>query len=226
MIALLCFVVTLFASPFKSKSRLEAENAALRRQLIILQRKMRGRVHLTNWDRLFLVQLYRWFPSVLKAITIIRPLARSASACRPAWVIFTRAMHLLSFNFVAWIVTKLAISPVSHAWTYFGAMLATGLVIAAGTYLMFEKPTTNFLKRLIERPRLPGTRQLRNTQPSPKPCGSEPHWSARGERLPTPALSTAALLPSPLTPWWKREGFNMGEIAFPPAAIVALLIKY
>jgi exopolysaccharide production protein ExoZ len=63
--------------------------------------------------------------------------------------------HLLSFSFVAWIVAKLAISPVGHAWAYFGAMLATGLVIAVGTYLMFEKPTTNFLKRLIERPRLP-----------------------------------------------------------------------
>src|SRR3984893_11275964 len=73
MIALLCFLLTLFSSPFKSKSRLEAENAALRRQLIVLQRKMRGRVHLTNGDRLFLVQLYRWFPSVLKTITIIRP---------------------------------------------------------------------------------------------------------------------------------------------------------
>jgi hypothetical protein len=34
MIALLCFFLTLFASPFKSKSRLEAENAALRHQLI------------------------------------------------------------------------------------------------------------------------------------------------------------------------------------------------
>jgi transposase InsO family protein len=73
MIALLCFFLTLFASPFKSKSRLEAENAVLRRQLIILRRKLRGRVHLTNGDRLFLVQLYRWFPSVLKTITIIRP---------------------------------------------------------------------------------------------------------------------------------------------------------
>ena len=29
MIALLCFFLTLFASPFKSKSRLEAENAAV-----------------------------------------------------------------------------------------------------------------------------------------------------------------------------------------------------
>src|SRR6058998_4304948 len=73
MIALLCFFLTPFASLFKSKSRLEAENAALRHQLIVLQRKTRGRVHLANGDRLFLVHLYRWFPSVLKAITIIRP---------------------------------------------------------------------------------------------------------------------------------------------------------
>src|SRR2546425_7477129 len=73
MVALLCFFLTLFASPFKSKSRLEAENAALRHQLIVLQRRVRGRVHLTNGDRLFLVQLYRWFPSVLNTIAIIRP---------------------------------------------------------------------------------------------------------------------------------------------------------
>src|SRR5437868_14925565 len=73
MIALLWFFLTLFASPFKSKSRLEAENAALRHQLIVLQRRVRGRVQLTNGDRLFLVLLYRWFPSVLRAITIIRP---------------------------------------------------------------------------------------------------------------------------------------------------------
>src|SRR3982074_211762 len=73
MVALLCFFLTLFASPFKSKSRLEAENAALRLQLTVLQRKVRGRVQLTNSDRLFLVQLYQWFPSVFKAITIIRP---------------------------------------------------------------------------------------------------------------------------------------------------------
>ena len=69
----LCFLLTLLASPFKSKNRLEAENAVLRRQLIILRRKVRGRVHLTNGDRLFLAQLYRWFPSGLKTVTIIRP---------------------------------------------------------------------------------------------------------------------------------------------------------
>ena len=55
MIELLCFFLTLLASPFKSKSRLGAENAALRHQLIVLQRRVGGRVQLTNGDRLFLV---------------------------------------------------------------------------------------------------------------------------------------------------------------------------
>src|SRR5260221_2061979 len=73
MMGLLCFFLTLFASTYKSKSRLEAENAALRHQLIVLQRRVSGRVQLTNGDRLFLVMLYRWFPSILKAITIIQP---------------------------------------------------------------------------------------------------------------------------------------------------------
>ena len=73
MIALFCLCLALFASPFKSKGRLAAENAALRHQLIILRQKVRGRVRLTDGDRLFLIQLYRWFPSVLKAITIVRP---------------------------------------------------------------------------------------------------------------------------------------------------------
>jgi len=73
MIAMLWFLLTLFASPLKSKSHLEAENAALRYQLIVLRRKVGGRIRLTNGDRLFLIQLYRWFPSVLKVITVIRP---------------------------------------------------------------------------------------------------------------------------------------------------------
>src|SRR5262249_24956627 len=73
MVALICFCLTLCALPFKSKSRLEAENAALRHQLIVLQRRVSGRVQLTNGDRLFFIQLYRWFPSIVEAMTTIRP---------------------------------------------------------------------------------------------------------------------------------------------------------
>jgi hypothetical protein len=73
MAALIFLLLNLAASLFKPRGRLEAENAALRQQLIVLQRKVRGRVQFTNRDRLFFVQLYRSFPSALKAITIIRP---------------------------------------------------------------------------------------------------------------------------------------------------------
>src|SRR3979409_1325267 len=73
MIALIWFVLAVLASPFKTKFRLEAENAVLRHQLIVLRRKLRGRVQLANSDRCFFVQLYRRFPSILKVLTIIRP---------------------------------------------------------------------------------------------------------------------------------------------------------
>src|ERR1700745_4379890 len=73
MIGLFCFVLALLASPFKSKLRLEAENAVLRHQLIILRRGLRGRVRLTNQDRWFFIQLYRWFPAILRVLTIMRP---------------------------------------------------------------------------------------------------------------------------------------------------------
>ncbi len=69
MSGLLLFVLAILVSPFKSKIRLEAENAVLRHQLIVLRRKVKGRVRLTNSDRWFFIQLYRWFPSILKVLT-------------------------------------------------------------------------------------------------------------------------------------------------------------
>src|ERR1700722_15919231 len=73
MIRLLCFVLAVLASPFKSKLRLEAENAVLRQQLNVLRRRLHGRVRFTNNDRWFFIQLYRLFPSILQVLTIIRP---------------------------------------------------------------------------------------------------------------------------------------------------------
>src|ERR1700751_4037315 len=73
MIDLFCFVLAVLGLPFKSKLRLEAENAVLLHQLIVLRRRLHGRVRLTNHDRWFLVQMYRWFPSILQVLKIIRP---------------------------------------------------------------------------------------------------------------------------------------------------------
>jgi hypothetical protein len=41
--------------------------------LIVLRRKVHGRVRLTNNDRWFLIQLYRWFPSVAQVVRIGQP---------------------------------------------------------------------------------------------------------------------------------------------------------
>ena len=47
MIGLFCFVLAVLGLPFKSK-RLEAENAVLRHQLIVLKRRLHGRVRVTS----------------------------------------------------------------------------------------------------------------------------------------------------------------------------------
>src|ERR1700752_3485559 len=73
MMGLFRFVLTVLTSPFKSKLRLEAENAVLRHQLMILRRRLQGRIRLTNHDRWFFIQMYRWFPSILSVLTIVRP---------------------------------------------------------------------------------------------------------------------------------------------------------
>ena len=73
MIALIYFIWSVSTALFKSKNRLELENAALRHQVVVLQRKVRGRIGFTNRDQLFFILLYRWCPSVLKAMMIVRP---------------------------------------------------------------------------------------------------------------------------------------------------------
>jgi transposase InsO family protein len=73
MIGLFCFALAVLASPFKSKLRLEAENAVLRHQLIVLRRQLKDRARLTSNDRWFFVQMYRCFPSILKVVTIVQP---------------------------------------------------------------------------------------------------------------------------------------------------------
>jgi transposase InsO family protein len=72
MLVLFC-LVSILILPFKSMSRLEAENVALRHQVMVLRRQVGGRVHLTNLDRLFLVRLYHWFPSIRRVLAIVRP---------------------------------------------------------------------------------------------------------------------------------------------------------
>src|SRR4030081_1071133 len=73
MIALLCLFLTVFVAPFKSKRRLEAENAALRHQLSVLRRKCAGASNSRTGIACSWSSCIDGFPSVLKAVTIIRP---------------------------------------------------------------------------------------------------------------------------------------------------------
>ena len=61
------------ASLCRSRAKLEAENLILRQQINVLRRRAPKRPHLNNTDRFLFVWLYRWFPSVLGAIAIVRP---------------------------------------------------------------------------------------------------------------------------------------------------------
>ena len=63
MVGLIFLFLNLVSSLFKSKSRLEAENASLRHQLTLLQRKVRGRVQFTNSDQL------DWFSDINRRAT-------------------------------------------------------------------------------------------------------------------------------------------------------------
>jgi hypothetical protein len=57
----------------ESKNRLEAENAVLRHQLIVLHRKVRGRVQFTNSDRL-LHPAVSWATSEPTSLRVRQPL--------------------------------------------------------------------------------------------------------------------------------------------------------
>jgi hypothetical protein len=73
MVEFLIKLLLVARSKLKSRARLEAENIVLRQQVIVLSRKARTRLRLRNIDRLILVWMYRLFPSILNAITVIKP---------------------------------------------------------------------------------------------------------------------------------------------------------
>lgn len=58
---------------FRSRASLEAENLALRHQINVLRRMSPKRPTFNNVDRLILVGLYGFAPSVLSALAVVRP---------------------------------------------------------------------------------------------------------------------------------------------------------
>src|SRR5271156_560813 len=73
MTDLLRLILGILVSRFKARATLEAENLVLRQQVNVLRRRTPKRPHLNNTDRFLFVWLYRWFPSILEAVAIVRP---------------------------------------------------------------------------------------------------------------------------------------------------------
>ena len=71
MIEFLILFLHVLVSPFKTRARLEAEIVLLRHQLNVLRQRVPLKPRLTVADRLLFVWLYRLFPSVLNAVTIV-----------------------------------------------------------------------------------------------------------------------------------------------------------
>src|ERR1700716_3759913 len=73
MIAFLHLLLHIMVSPFRTGPRREAEIILLRHQVNVLRRRLPPKPKLTVADQFLFVWLYRLFPSVLAAITIVQP---------------------------------------------------------------------------------------------------------------------------------------------------------
>ena len=86
MIGLLCFVLAILGAPFKSRIRLEAEKAVLQHQLIVLRRKLCGRVQFANSGFRY---YWRWKSRSLggrpQIEAVLRALIRQMSMENPLW---------------------------------------------------------------------------------------------------------------------------------------------
>ena len=80
MFAFLTRLLLIARSRLKSRARLEAENLVLASAGDCLSRKSQSRVRLRNIDRLIFVWLYRFFPSILNALTVVK--AETVIRCR------------------------------------------------------------------------------------------------------------------------------------------------
>src|ERR1700761_2594982 len=136
MIGMLRFAFAVLLSPFRSKLRLEAENAVLRHQLIVLRRRLHGRVRLTNHDRWFFIQLYRWFPSILQVLTIIRPETlvrwhRAGFRCYWRWKSSTRGGRPQIHTELRALIRRMSIeNPLWGAPRIHGELLKLGFEVA------------------------------------------------------------------------------------------------
>src|ERR1700689_73474 len=180
MIGLLCFALAALAAPFKSKLGLEAEDAVLRHQLNFVMRRLPGRVRLTNHDRWFLIQLYRWFPSILEVLTIIRPETlvrwhRAGFRCYWRWKSFPLGGRPQIDTELRALIRRMSVeNPLWGAPRIHGELLKLG----------FEIAQSSVAKYMVKRREPPTDRGLRVPSVSCRPTMSVPTKPATSASVP------------------------------------------
>jgi hypothetical protein len=83
---------SLFLGLFRTRASLEAENLALRQQIIVLQRTAPKRLRFNTIDRMIFVGPYQLFPDLRDALAVVR--TRDRHSLAPRWVQSLLAMEI------------------------------------------------------------------------------------------------------------------------------------
>jgi transposase InsO family protein len=139
MIDVLKLLACSLASLLKTRARLEAEIVVLRHQLMILRRKAPFRPQLSALDRLIFVGLYRLRPTILRAVTIVRPETvmhwhRKGFCLYWRWKSRSRGGRPLISHAVRHLIREMSIAnPLWGAPRIHGELLKLGVEVAQST---------------------------------------------------------------------------------------------
>ena len=107
--------------------------------MVVLRRQVRGRVGLTNFDRLFLVQLYCWFPSILRVLAIVQPETvirwhRAGFRCYWRWKSRSRGGRPVIASDLCALIRQMSVdNPLWGAPRIHGELLKLGFEVAQST---------------------------------------------------------------------------------------------
>ena len=156
MIATGLLFVCMLCDCFKSRRRLGAEIVVLRHQLNVLQQRMPRRAHLRWADRAVFIWLYRRYPRILDAITIVRPDTvirwhRMGFSAYWQWKSRSLGGRPRIGKEVRDLIRRMSLeNPLWGATKIHGELLKLGIEVAQSTVTSFRSPWQNgYVEHLI-----------------------------------------------------------------------------
>jgi transposase InsO family protein len=147
MIAIAFLFVRMLCDFFKPRQRLEAEILVLRHRLNVLQQHTPGRAWRLRWiDRALFIWLYRRYPRILDAITIVRPETvvrwhRKGFAAYWRWKARSRGGRPRIAKEVRDLIRRMSFeNPLWGATKIHGELLKLGIEVAQSTVSIYMVP--------------------------------------------------------------------------------------